>query len=66
VDTEIPSPVAGVLAQVLVEEGKTVAINTVVGRIDEGGVAVAAEPTPEPEAVAEPGSRTRARAGGGR
>ncbi|HMA07676.1 MAG TPA: biotin/lipoyl-containing protein, partial [Ramlibacter sp.] len=58
VDTEIPSPVAGVLAQVLVEEGKTVAINTVVGRIDEGGVAVAAapaaEPVPEPEAVAEP------------
>src|SRR5512140_2840529 len=58
VDTEIPSPVAGGRAQVLVEEGKTVAINTVVGRIDEGGVAVAAapaaEPVPEPEAVAEP------------
>src|SRR5512140_887505 len=54
----MPSPVAGVRAQVLVEEGKTVAINTVVGRIDEGGVAVAAapaaEPVPEPEAVAEP------------
>ncbi|MEK7751816.1 MAG: dihydrolipoamide acetyltransferase family protein [Acidobacteriota bacterium] len=54
VDTEIPSPVAGVLAQVLVEEGQTVAINTVVGRIDEGGVAVAAASAPEPEAVAEP------------
>ncbi|MDP2995943.1 MAG: dihydrolipoamide acetyltransferase family protein [Bryobacterales bacterium] len=54
VDTEIPSPVAGVLAQVLVEEGQTVAINTVVGRIDEGGVAVAATPAPEPEAVSEP------------
>ena len=52
VDTEIPSPVAGVLAQVLVEEGQTVAINTVVGRIDEGGVAVAA--APEPEALPEP------------
>jgi len=39
VDTEIPSPTAGVLAELLVEEGKTVAISTVVGRIDEGGSA---------------------------
>jgi pyruvate dehydrogenase E2 component (dihydrolipoamide acetyltransferase) len=36
VDTEIPSPAAGVLKEVLVEEGKTVAISTVVGRIEEG------------------------------
>jgi 2-oxoglutarate dehydrogenase E2 component (dihydrolipoamide succinyltransferase) len=36
VDTEIPSPTAGVLKEVLVEEGKTVAISTVVGRIEEG------------------------------
>ena len=36
VDTEIPAPAAGVLKEVLVEEGKTVAISTVVGRIDEG------------------------------
>jgi 2-oxoglutarate dehydrogenase E2 component (dihydrolipoamide succinyltransferase) len=39
VDTEIPSPSAGVLAEVLVEEGKTVAINTVVARLDEKGEA---------------------------
>src|SRR5262249_34608175 len=38
VDTEIPAPAAGVLKEVLVEEGKTVAISTVVGRIDEAGV----------------------------
>ncbi len=45
VDTEIPSPVAGVLAEMLVEEGKTVAINTVVARVDESGTgAVAAAP----------------------
>src|SRR5580658_6950018 len=37
VDTEIPSPAAGVLSEVLVEEGKTVAISTGVGRIEEGG-----------------------------
>ncbi len=36
VDTEIPSPAAGILKDVLVEEGKTVAISTVVGRIEEG------------------------------
>ena len=37
VDTEIPSPAAGKLAEVLVEEGKTVGINTVVARIEEDG-----------------------------
>ncbi len=44
VDTEIPSPAAGTLSAVLVEEGKTVSINTVVARIDEGGGAAAAPP----------------------
>ena len=37
VDTEIPSPAAGTLAEVLVEEGKTVGINTVVARISAAG-----------------------------
>ena len=37
VDTEIPSPTAGTLSEVLVEEGKTVSINKVVARIEEGG-----------------------------
>src|SRR5580704_5839290 len=36
VDTEIPSPSAGTLSEIMVEEGKTVGINTVVGRISEG------------------------------
>jgi 2-oxoglutarate dehydrogenase E2 component (dihydrolipoamide succinyltransferase) len=61
VDTEIPSPAAGVVSEVLVEEGKTVGINTVVARIEESGtVAVApvvpeALPAPAPEpAPAEP------------
>ena len=47
VDTEIPSPAAGTLSEVLVEEGKTVGINTVVARIEEGGGAQAA---PQPAA----------------
>src|SRR6476660_156979 len=44
VDTEIPAPIAGTLSEVLVEEGKTVAINTVVAKISEGGEAAAAKP----------------------
>jgi len=42
VDTEIPSPAAGTLVEVLVKEGSTVSINTVVARIGEGGAAAAA------------------------
>ena len=34
VDAEIPSPSAGVLAEILVAEGATVAVNTVVARIE--------------------------------
>ncbi|HEX5229633.1 MAG TPA: 2-oxoglutarate dehydrogenase, E2 component, dihydrolipoamide succinyltransferase [Bryobacteraceae bacterium] len=58
VDTEIPSPTAGVLKEVLVEEGKTVAISTVVGRIEEGSgngasaPAAKAGPAPAPPAPA--------------
>ena len=46
VDTEIPSPAAGTLSEVLVEEGATVGINTVVARIAEEGGAAAAAPAP--------------------
>jgi len=47
VDTEIPSPAAGTLAEILVEEGKTVGINTVVARISEAGQSVPpASPAP--------------------
>src|SRR5262245_59784153 len=50
VDTEIPSPAAGTLSAVLVEEGQTVGINTVVARIEDG--AGAAAPPPPPAAAA--------------
>jgi 2-oxoglutarate dehydrogenase E2 component (dihydrolipoamide succinyltransferase) len=49
VDTEIPSPAAGTLAEILVEEGKTVGINTVVGRISDGAASSSA---PAPAAAA--------------
>jgi len=57
VDTEIPSPAAGTLSEILVDEGKTVGINTVVARIDEAGgdgakPAVAAAAAPHPPAPA--------------
>jgi len=45
VDTEIPSPAAGVLAATLADEGQTVAINTVVAKIDESGAAKIAAPS---------------------
>jgi pyruvate dehydrogenase E2 component (dihydrolipoamide acetyltransferase) len=55
VDTEIPSPAAGVLKEVLVEEGKTVAISTVVGRIEEGAGNGASAPAPvKPAAAPQP------------
>jgi 2-oxoglutarate dehydrogenase E2 component (dihydrolipoamide succinyltransferase) len=54
VDTEIPSPAAGTLSEVLVEESKTVGIGTVVARIDEGGGAAPAAAQTAPPAVAPP------------
>ena len=60
VDTEIPSPAAGTLSEVLVEEGKTVGINTVVARISEGdGAAPAAKPAAGPSGSSG-GSETEA------
>src|SRR5579863_10223572 len=55
VDTEIPSPSAGVLSEIVVEEGKTVGINAVVGRIQDSngkGAAPAASSAPEAAAPA--------------
>ena len=57
VDTEIPSPAAGVLAEVLVQEGQTVAINTVVARVGDSAAApapVAAPALEAPKPVAAP------------
>ncbi|MCP5120041.1 MAG: hypothetical protein GY953_55300 [bacterium] len=52
VDTEIPAPEAGTLAEVLVEEGATVEINTVVARIDGGNGAASAAPEAAKEKAA--------------
>lgn len=56
VDTEIPAPISGILAEILVTEGNTVAVNSIVARIAaEGAAPVAAAPvavTPAPVAAA--------------
>ncbi len=67
VDAEIPSPSAGVLAEIIVGEGKTVTIQTVVARIEtEKGAAVAAPvaaPAPAaPSAAPAPAPRAPERA----
>ncbi len=46
VDTEIPAPAAGVLSEVLVQEGTTVAINSVVARIGDSASKAAAAAAP--------------------
>jgi 2-oxoglutarate dehydrogenase E2 component (dihydrolipoamide succinyltransferase) len=65
VDADIPSPVGGVLAEILVQEGETVEVNTVVARIEtEAGAAAEAPaveaPAPEPAVVEEPVAAPRA------
>src|SRR6201993_2836472 len=55
VDTEIPSPAAGTLGELLVQEGQTVQVNAVVARISDGSGAPAAPQAPaSPEAAAAP------------
>ena len=53
VTTEIPSPAAGTLLQILVSEGTTVQAGTVVAVIGEAGESVAA-PAPAPSTLAAP------------
>src|SRR5271163_1336975 len=46
VDAEIPSPVAGTLGEIKVQEGATVNINTVVCTVEEAGTAAAPSAAP--------------------
>src|SRR5881296_3151765 len=58
VDAEIPAPAAGVLAEIKVQQGQTVPVQTVVGVLEtEAGAAVSAPAKPElPKAAAPPPS----------
>ncbi|MEP6768649.1 MAG: dihydrolipoamide acetyltransferase family protein, partial [Acidobacteriota bacterium] len=60
VDAEIPSPVAGTLLDIKVQEGATVAINTVVASIGEAGEKGAEAPAPAADAPAPPPPAARA------
>lgn len=62
VDAEIPSPSAGVIAEIIVQEGQTVAVQTVVARLEtEKGAAVAVEAKPAaPAADGAPAMKTEA------
>src|SRR5262247_2080404 len=53
VDAEIPSPAAGVVAEIRVKEGETVPVNSVVAVIGGAGEAVAAA-APSAPAAAQP------------
>jgi pyruvate/2-oxoglutarate dehydrogenase complex dihydrolipoamide acyltransferase (E2) component len=52
VDTEVPSPAEGVVTQILVQEGETVEVGTVLAIIAPAGTEIAPAPAPEPAAPA--------------
>ncbi len=64
VDAEVPSPAAGVLLEILANEGETVLVNAIIGRLGEAGEAGATAPAaaapapvveaPKPAAAPEP------------
>ena len=60
VDTEVPSPIAGVLTEIRVQEGDTVAVGTVIAVVGDAGSAPApaappvAAPAPAPAPAAAP------------
>src|SRR5512145_2598438 len=57
VDAEIPAPAAGVLAEILVQEGQTVAVQTVVARLETDATAASPQPSavsPQPSTVSPP------------
>jgi 2-oxoglutarate dehydrogenase E2 component (dihydrolipoamide succinyltransferase) len=53
VDTEVPSPVAGVLTEIRVPEGETVPVGAVIGVVGDAGAVVAAPPVAAPAPVVE-------------
>src|SRR4051794_13513761 len=64
VSVEVPSPIAGVLTEQLVQEGDTVAVGAAIARIDESATAgAAAAPVPAPAMAAAEASTNPAGAG---
>src|SRR5215211_6612344 len=65
VDAEIPAPSGGVLAEILVTEGQTVGVQTVVARLETDVNAAVAAPAPAPAPVTAPSGAAAAPAGAG-
>ena len=59
VDADIPSPSSGVLAEILVAEGETVEVGTLVARIETETGAAAADGGPPTAAIDEPPAQAR-------
>jgi 2-oxoisovalerate dehydrogenase E2 component (dihydrolipoyl transacylase) len=64
VDTEVPSPAEGVLQEILVPEGETVEVGTVLARIGPPGSEAPSAPAPAPEAEAPPAAVSEQPSGG--
>ncbi len=54
VDSEVPSPFAGVITEILIAEGETVDVGTVLARVGDSAAAAPAAPVPEAAPVSEP------------
>jgi 2-oxoglutarate dehydrogenase E2 component (dihydrolipoamide succinyltransferase) len=63
VTVEVPAPAAGLLSEILVAEGTTVAIGAVLGALAEGGVAAPSAPKAAPPAAAPAPAAPKAEAG---
>ena len=61
VDTEVPSPVAGTLTEIRVQEGETVDVGTVIAVVGDGDGAAAAPAPAAEEAPAAGGARRGSR-----
>jgi pyruvate dehydrogenase E2 component (dihydrolipoamide acetyltransferase) len=53
VDTEVPSPASGIVTEILVAEGETVEVGTVLARIGGEGAAAASPPEPATQPAAD-------------
>jgi len=58
IDTEVPAPADGTLLEIVVPEGKTVAVNTILAYIGQAGEKPTANAQTEP-AIAQPSATTR-------
>jgi 2-oxoglutarate dehydrogenase E2 component (dihydrolipoamide succinyltransferase) len=64
VTVEVPAPAAGVMGEILVQEGETVEVGALLGTVADGDGAAAAKPAPEKPAEAAPAAPAAATGGG--